>query len=147
MNARTLAPLLVGLVLLVSCSPANGDEEAEAAAQGVLTEYLHATASGDWDHVYELTTADARPAERTQWVQRRRERGFVHKCVGETTGRPAIELETLTHDQGSALIQAILWVQSDQGRVCRWRLTADPDGQWRVAALVPHDQVEQAGSS
>lgn len=138
---RTLPWLSILVVLTVACgdatAPGVGGEE---AAHKVLSEHLQAAAEGDWEHVYELTADEARPTNRSRWLERRQDRDgdFVHRCVGESTGRPAIDLETLEDSPEQLLVQAIVWVEPDRGTVCRWRLIEEPDG-WRVG-----DHIDRA---
>ncbi|WP_052665351.1 hypothetical protein [Nitriliruptor alkaliphilus] len=128
-------PLCLTIVaaLTVGCATDDPHVDREGAAHQVLGEHLRAMAEGDWEHVYELTADEARPTNRRRWLQRRQDRddGFLHRCVGSTTGRPAVDLETLESDTEELLVQATVWVEPDRGTTCRWRLIEEPDG-WRV---------------
>ena len=130
---------LAAAVLAVGALTACTDEDApggEVAAQASLRDHLEATAAGDWERVHELTARDARPADRTRWIEQRRDRDepFVHRCVGDVT-RPEIEVRTLVEDTGAFVIEAVVWASDTQGVICHWQVIAEDD-TWRVAAVV-----------
>lgn len=136
--------LAVIAALTTGCaSNSNLPLDGEGSAHQALSEHLQAMVEGDWQHVYELTAHEARPTNRSRWLERRQNRDddFLHRCVGQLTGRPAIDLETLESSTGELLVQAIVWVEPDRGTVCRWRLIEEPDG-WRVGDHI--DRVEPA---
>jgi len=105
---------------------------AEAEAHEVLEDYLRAMVDNDWTHVYDMATDDARPNDRTMWTQRDT---FVHKCTGEPNRRPVIDLLTLDHGDGTLIVEATVWVQSDQGVTCHWPVHDTPTG-WRVGSYL-----------
>jgi hypothetical protein len=139
---RALPYLTVLAVLTAACSADDDPHvDGESSAHQALSEHLQAMAEGDWQHVYELTAEEARPTNRSRWLERRQDRDgdFLHRCVGQPTGRPVIDLETLEEGDGELLVQAIVWVEPDRGTVCRWRLIDEPDG-WRVGDHIDRDE-------
>jgi len=107
-------------------------EGAEAEAHDVLADRLRAMIDNDWAHVYDLTTDAARPNDRTMWTDRDE---FVHKCTGDPTRRPTIDLLTLDHGDGVLVVQSTVWVQSDQATTCHWLVEDTPTG-WRVGEYI-----------
>jgi hypothetical protein len=139
---RVLPCLMILAVLTVSCTTDDNPQvDRESSAHQALSEHLQAMAEGDWQHVYELTADEARPSNRSRWLERRQDRDgdFLHRCVGQSTGRPAIDLETLESGTDELLVQAIVWIEPDRGTVCRWRLIEEPDG-WRVGDHIDRDE-------
>jgi hypothetical protein len=138
--ARNCALALL-VVLAAACGGDDRPGEGEVAAHEVLATYLQATAEQDWDTVYDLTADHARPNNRANWFAAREDRPgdpHVHRCVGQPTGRPTIDLTTVENGYDSLVVEASVWVSDDQATTCRWQLTAEPAG-WRVGSTVDRD--------
>jgi hypothetical protein len=139
---RVLLGLSIAGALAAGCGAGEAPADSESAAYQVLGDHLQAMAEGDWERVYALTADEARPTNRSRWLERRqgREGGFVHRCVGQPTGRPVIDLETLEREADAFLVQAIVWVEPDRGTLCRWRVIEEDDG-WRVGEHVERNAL------
>jgi len=143
-RASTTALGAAALLALGGCTTDRSDTSAETAAHETLREALSATAAQDWEHVYELTSAASRPANRTRWIEQRSDRdgGFIDRCVGDADGSPDIDLTTLEPGENSMIVEAVVWTRDDQGTVCHWRVVEEPTG-WRVDGHVDRVRTEE----
>lgn len=107
----------------------------DVAVHDVARDYLTAAAEQDWPRVHQLTARDHRPHDRQAWLDGRPS-GFTDKCAGDPAGRPAIDVVTLSAGPDRYLVEATVWVQSNQGLTCRYEVLRDA-GQWRVGTNVP----------
>lgn len=132
---HSTAVLVLALTVGAGCT-SDGADGNELAAQAALHDAIGATAAGDWEQVHDLTAREARPADRTRWIETRRDRDepFVHRCVGDEP-RPQVELRTVADQDESYVIEAVVWSSDTQGRVCHWQVVAEDD-TWRVTDVV-----------
>jgi hypothetical protein len=139
----------VGLAAILTLGPSGPADLAAAQAppadpdrqlHDVIRDYLQAASEQDWERVHDLTADHERPSNRSAWLAGRTE-GFTDKCAGDPSGRPHIDVTTLQWSEVRAIVEATVWVESNQGLTCRYELVREGD-RWRVGTNVRRDTVD-----
>lgn len=142
MNRTRWAALVLAL-LAAGCAdpePEPAAVDATAEAHQAVEDLLRARIDRDWDRVYDLTADHARPNSRSNWTDW--QDGTPHKCVGDAPNGAVIDLETLSGDGDRLVVEAAVWEQSTQARMCWWE-TVRVDGGWKVGDYLPRNPEGQ----